>query len=117
MASSRFIVLDSYQFWQNRLLIIWCALNDKQKYHQNQQIISLPDSSFLCFRVWRIKCPRSPWHCIMFYQNFTICCSRRKKIMLLRIAFLAMMMDLHCKWTPPHKLPLWTIVFICQMIG
>lgn len=38
MASSRFIVLDSYLFWQNRLLIIWCALNDKQKYHQNQQI-------------------------------------------------------------------------------
>lgn len=38
MASSRFIVLDSYLFWQNRLLKIWCALNDKQKYHQNQQM-------------------------------------------------------------------------------
>ena len=38
MASSRFIVLDSYLFWQDRLLIVWCALNDKQKYHQNQEI-------------------------------------------------------------------------------
>lgn len=38
MASSRFIVLDSYLFWQKRLLITWCALNDKQKHHQNQQI-------------------------------------------------------------------------------
>lgn len=41
MASNRFIVLDSYQFWKNRLLLIWCALSDKQKYHQNQQIASL----------------------------------------------------------------------------
>lgn len=38
MASSRFIVLNSYLFWPNRLLIVWCALNDKQKYHPNQQI-------------------------------------------------------------------------------
>ena len=38
MASSRFMVLNSYLFWQNRLLIVWCALNDKQKYHPNQQI-------------------------------------------------------------------------------
>lgn len=78
MASSRFIVLDSYLFWQNRLLIVWCySVIDKNITKTTN--ISLSDSSFLCFRARWIKCPGSPCHCTVFKQNLEICCSHMEK--------------------------------------
>lgn len=100
MASSRFIVLDSYLFWQNRLLIIWCALNDQQKYHQNQQISVLIVHIFVlesevANRVsWKslaLHCVLSePWNTLFPYG---------KMLHVLGVAFPAKMMDLPCKLT------------------
>lgn len=99
MASSRFIVLDSYLFWQNRLLIIWCALNDQQKYHQNQQIsVFLIVHSFVLESKVANQVSRMSLalHCVLS-EPWTVLFPYGKMLHALGVAFPAMMMDLHCK--------------------